>query len=61
MLAPSPYVDLRNADQEGLEGVVLVCHDCLILFGTFPPLSCDLQLLKYFRERCPTLGKHVRE
>ena len=28
-----------------LQGIVRVCHDCLNLFGTFPPLSCDLQLL----------------
>ena len=31
-----PYVNLRNADQEDLRGVIWVYQDCLVLFGTFP-------------------------
>ena len=32
-----PYVNLRNADQEDLRGVVWVYQDCSILFGTILP------------------------
>ena len=56
-----PYGNLHSADQEDLLGFVWVYQDCLILFDTFPPLSCDLQLLKYCRDRCSTSGENGRE